>query len=84
MWACISPCTCEPVVSKVNAMCELSVHVDVCIENVRIGVNVNLFWCTYYILRMNVHLYAEVCISECKNGARDKMGLFGVNRCLSL
>lgn len=76
MWACISSCTREPVVSKMNAVCELSVHVDVCIENMHIEVNVNLSWCTYYILCMNVHLYAEICISECENGARYKTGVY--------
>lgn len=50
-----------------------------------IGVTVNLSRGADHILWMNVHLYAGVCVFQCENGARCKtLGVFGVNRCLSL
>lgn len=54
--------------------CSVFVQVGVCIENVHIGVNVELSRCTSYILCMNVHLLCRTLFLSVKVGQGVTLG----------
>ena len=53
--------------------CSVSVPVGVCVENVHIGMNVELSRCTSYILCVNVHLLCRTLFLSVKVGQGIKL-----------